>query len=288
MYILFDIGGTNIRVAASPDGSTYGEPITFSTPEKFDEGIERIVDAANILRSGIAVSASAGGVKGPVNPKEGVLLHPPNLPNWKDKPLKERLEKEFSAPVFVDNDTAIVGLGEAVAGGGKGHAIVAYVTVSTGANGVRIVDGKLDRNAYGFEIGHHIINWNEKTQCTCSDTPTWQHPEAFITGSAFERRFVKKPYEITDEKIWDESARILAVVLHNVIMFWSPECIVIGGSMIIGTNGPVIPLDRAQTYLQHMVTIFPKIPKIVPAELGAFGGLHGALALIRSKLEEIV
>jgi predicted NBD/HSP70 family sugar kinase len=286
MYILFDIGGTTTRIAASKDSSTFGEPVTFDTPKNFEEGVGQIVATADSLRSGVALSAIAGGVKGPVRPKDGVLLHPPNLPDWQNKPLKERLEKELGAPVFVDNDTAIVGLGEAVAGGGKGHDIVAYVTISTGANGIRTVGGKLDRNSYGFEIGHHIINYNEKAQCTCSDTPTWQHPEALITGTAFERRFGKKAYEIDDQNIWEESAHILAAMLHNVIMFWSPECIVVGGSMVVGTHGPVIPLDRVQVYLNTMVTIFPKIPKIVPAELGAFGGLHGALALLRSNFEE--
>lgn len=285
MYILFDIGGTNIRVAASKDGATFGEPITFDTPQNFEEGIERIYSAAEELRSGIAITAAAGGAKGPVRARDGVLLHPPNLPEWQNKSLKKTLEEKFSAPVFVDNDTAVVGLGEAVAGGGKSHAIVAYITISTGANGVRTVNGILDKNSYGFEIGHHIVDMNEKALCTCSGEPTLLHPEALITGGAFERRFHKKAYEITDETIWNEAARILAVMLHNVITFWSPDCIVVGGSMVTGTQGAVIPLDRVRDYVREMLTIFPNVPEIVPAELGSFGGLHGALALLRANLE---
>jgi predicted NBD/HSP70 family sugar kinase len=34
---------------------------------------------------------------------------------------------------------------------GKGPAIIAYITISTGVNGVRIVDGEIDRATYGFE-----------------------------------------------------------------------------------------------------------------------------------------
>lgn len=286
MYILFDIGGTSIRVAASNDGTTFGEPITFNTPQNFDEGVARIVTAAEELRAGIAITAAAGGAKGPIRTKDGVLIHPPNLPDWKDKPLKKRLEEAFSAPVFIDNDTAVVGLGEAVAGSGKSHRIVAYVTISTGANGIRTVDGVLDSSSYGFEIGHHIIDMNEKALCTCSSEETYLHPEALITGSAFQKRFQKKPYEITDEKIWDEAARILAIMLHNVITFWSPDCVVVGGSMIVGTQGPVIPLEKMRLYLNEILTIFPQSPKIVPAELGSFGGLHGALALLRTNFSD--
>ncbi len=286
MYILFDIGGTNIRVATSEDGATFCEPVSFATPQKFDDGVAQIAAAAEKLCNSVSVIAAGGGVKGPVSSDEGILLHPPNLPDWKNKPLKKVLEKIFKAPVFLDNDTAVVGLGEAVAGAGKSHRIVAYVTISTGANGVRTIAGKLDQNAYGFEIGHHIIDINEKTLCTCSDTPTYIHPEALITGTAFERRFSQKAYEITDEETWDEAARVLAIMLHNVITFWSPDCIVVGGSMIVGVSGPVIPLENTRTYIKQMLTIFPKVPPIVPAELGSFGGLHGALALIRSHLEE--
>ncbi len=286
MYILFDIGGTSTRVAASKDGTTFGEPVTFDTPQSFEEGVERIVAAAEELRGGIAITAAAGGVKGPVRAKDGVLVHPPNLPDWKGKSLKKSLEGAFSARVFIDNDTAVVGLGEAVAGGGKSHRIVAYVTISTGANGIRTIDGVLDTSSYGFEIGHHIIDMNEKAVCTCSGEPTYLHPESLITGSAFERRFQKKPFEIADQQIWDEAARTLAIMLHNVITFWSPDCIVVGGSMIVGTRGPVIELEKVRVYLNEILTIFPQAPKIVPAELGSFGGLHGALALLRTHFSE--
>ena len=45
-YILFDIGGTNTRVAITEDLKTFQKPIKFTTPINFKEGMEKIVAAA--------------------------------------------------------------------------------------------------------------------------------------------------------------------------------------------------------------------------------------------------
>ena len=59
---------------------------------------------------------------------------------------------------YLANDSDLDGLGEATVGAGKGFNIVAYITVSTGIGGVRIVGGKIDVSTYGFEPGHQIID----------------------------------------------------------------------------------------------------------------------------------
>ncbi len=283
MYILFDIGATNIRIALSKDGITFEEPEKFTTPRNFEDGIRSFCDAARLFANGQKIIASAGGVKGPID-TAGTLLNPPDLPGWRGKNLKKHLEDNLQSPVFIENDTAIVGLGEAAAGAGKKKEIVAYVTVSTGTNGVRIINGKLDKSRHGFEIGHQIINMEKKIQCTCTTLPTLGHPEAYISGSGFEKRFSKKAYEITDPDVWEEAARILAVMLHNVIVSWSPDIIILGGPMITGDKGPTILINRVRFYVDDFLKIFPEAPPIEKAELGAFGGLHGALEFLNQEL----
>ena len=39
MFLLFDIGGTNTRMAGSRDGGNFEKPGVFPTPVGFDEGI---------------------------------------------------------------------------------------------------------------------------------------------------------------------------------------------------------------------------------------------------------
>lgn len=269
MYLVFDIGGTNTRLAVSEDGVSFGSPKRILTPKDFEEGVRQIAYIARELANGRTIEAMAGGVAGPLNREKTMLVNSPHLAEWVDKPLAEKLSQAINAPVYLENDTALVGLGEAIAGAGRGYGIVAYITVSTGVGGVRIVDNTIDRSARGFEIGHQIIDTEGKTL------------EEQISGSAFEKRYAKKPYEVTDANVWEEAARVLAVGINNTIVYWSPDIVVLGGSMITGS--PAISFERTQEHLRSMMHIFPHLPDMRKAALGDVGGLHGALAYMHTR-----
>ena len=271
MYLLFDIGGTKTRIAFSKDGKEIGEPIVFSTQQDFEEAMISIANSAKKLNINDELKSVCGGVPGVFDKNTGSLLSAPNLPNWVDKPIKSRLEEIFGAPVFIENDAALVALGESKHGAGKDFSIVEYITVSTGVGGARVVDGEIDEKSVGFEPGHEIIFFG-------SDVITL---EEIVSGSAIEKKFGKKPKEVKDESVWEDLAHKLALGLHNTVVLWSPDVLVLGGSMIIGD--PAIPIDRVEFHLNKFLTVFPKLPVIKKAELGDFGGLWGALEFAKSK-----
>lgn len=279
MFVIFDAGGTKTRLTVSKDGRTFAEPVVFHTEKDFNEQLAKMKRIVEKLSYGERVQALAGGVAGPFNKGKSRLLNSPNLPHWVGVNLKEELEHEFDTHVFLENDTVMVGLGEALAGAGCGYDIVAYITVSTGVGGARIVLGKVDEKSLGFEPGHQIIDFNGKTCSTCDGKG---HLEEYISGRALEARHGVKPYEIYDKKIWEEEARLLATGLNNVTVFWSPDCIVLGGSMIVGSPG--IETSQVEKYLKEILTIFPKPPVVKKASLGDFGGLHGSLAYIQQNI----
>ncbi len=109
------------------------------------------------------------------------------------------------------------------------------------------------------------------------------HLEEYISGAALERRLGKKPEDILNPVVWEELARHLAYGLNNTILHWSPDIVVLGGSMIVREVGIKIP--RVRAHLAKILTIIPPTehPPIISATLGDFGGLHGALALIRTR-----
>src|ERR1022692_2415084 len=41
---------------------------------------------------------------GPLDPKTGVVINPPNLPCWRNFPLAARVSQEFGVPALVEND----------------------------------------------------------------------------------------------------------------------------------------------------------------------------------------
>lgn len=276
MIIVFDIGGTHMRVAASADGAAFGEPIVLDTPADFEHGVTLLSETIHQLAPE-AITTIVGGIAGPLDKQRGVITNAPNLSGWNNQPLRDRLAEEFHVPVVLENDTALVGLGEATVGAGKGNGIVAYVTLSTGVNGVRIVDGAIDRNARGFEIGHQIVS-SEHINCPTCNVPG--HLEGLIGGRSLEARFGKPPAQLKreDPKIWDDVLHYAAIGVHNMLLHWSPDVVVIGGGMSRDIEASVL-----EALVRSLMKIWPTIPPIVPAKLGDLGGLHGGLELARQQ-----
>lgn len=268
MYLLFDIGGTKIRLAVSTDHQTLSEPIAISTPTDFDQAMTQFQAAAEKLTQQHKLLACAGGVRA-LDPTKTTLLKHPHLPLWEGQPLKERLLKLLNCPVYLENDAAMAGLGEALKGAGQGKKIVAYLTIGTGVGGARIIDGQIDQASLGFEPGHQIIESHPQ--------PT--DLESLIAGSALEKKYHQKPEEIDNPKVWEEVVRNLAIGLNNIIVEWSPEIIILGGSV---TNK--IPFEKLQAELSQILKIFPTPPPIVKASLGDSAGLVGALQYLRRRV----
>lgn len=282
MYILFDIGGTKTRVAASSDLHTIDTVEKFDTPVTYHEGMTALVGAIQRVANGSHVVGIAGGIRGPLNREKTGIVSETKLGDWVGRSIVGALKKEFGAPVYLENDTAIVGLGEVVYGAGKGYDIVAYHTVSTGVGGARFVHGKLDAVSTGFEPGHQVLDI-DRTMLGHHTAPTLEN---LVSGTALERRRGAKPYDIKQsDPVWDELARYLAFGLKNTIVYWSPDCIVLGGSMIVGD--PRIPLDKIRQYTEEALGDLLPCPPIVDALLKDEGGVYGAMALIDYRLHNI-
>ncbi|MFA5831268.1 MAG: ROK family protein [Candidatus Paceibacterota bacterium] len=281
MHILFDLGKTKIRVAGSTSFESFIEPRIFDTPKDYENTIKLIAETAREIAKGSEIELVAGGIGGPLNKEKDAIIERVNTPGWEGrpfpgwggKPFRDDLSAALNAKVLLENDSALVGLGEAVYGAGKNSDIVAYITVSTGLGGARIVDGKIDRNALGFEPGWQVLSLEDEG-CYASD---------FLTGYSVEMATGKKPYETTDPMFWDGKAHILAHFLNNVIVMWSPDVVVIGGSMMKEIG---IPIPTTEKYLRHILKICDEIPPIKKAELQDIGGLWGALEFLKLKKRE--
>ncbi|MBI2597546.1 ROK family protein [Candidatus Daviesbacteria bacterium] len=262
MYLLLDIGGTNTRITLSSDGQTLTAIKTFPTEEDFETQIQLISRIAHELTGGQKIEAAAAGVAGILDKEKSLLLKSPHLDSWTYQPLKEELEQVLDCAVYLENDAHLGGLGESVYGAGKGYPIVAYITIGTGVGGVKIENQKIDGYSKGFEPGHQIII-PEGNPCNCGGKG---HLETYVAGS-----YLKEPID------WNKVAKYLAIGLNNTIVHWSPDIIVLGGSVMKS-----IPLDRVKAYLKKYLTIFSDCPQITLATLGDEGGLYGGLQYLKS------
>jgi glucokinase len=162
----------------------------------------------------------------------------------------------------------MAGLGEAVYGSGKEFEIVAYLTISTGIGGARIVNKLPDEKKFGFEPGHQFIqtNFNGNSQIEL---------ESLVSGKSIKRIYGSEPQFITDSKSWDEINYYVACGVYNTMLFWSPDVIVLGGSTAMHLD-----LDLIEIYLKKFSRVIPKLPAIKKSQLGHTNGLLGALYLL--------
>ncbi len=279
-YVLFDVGGNKTRVAISEDLQTVASSVQFNTPKKCADGIKMIGDEAKKLLDGSKVRAVAGGIRGVLDDEKSGIVHDPGgrLSGWVDEPIAQKIKKVLNAEVYLENDAALAGMGEAVFGAGEGHEIVVYHTVSTGVGGAKIEDGMLDEYRQGFEPGHQILDVDH-TILGEDVEPTLEN---LVSGAAIEKRMGTKPEDIPQsDALWDQLAYYLAHGLRNSILYWSPDVIVLGGSMIVGD--PRIPLDAIVKHTNEVLGEVSETPLILNATLGDESGLFGAMALLNQK-----
>lgn len=261
--LVFDIGATKTRFALSSNGVQLGEPHIIPT-DPSAEGINNIVAEMKRFATGHDLQQIGGGIAGTSDTEKGVVLESPNLPNWQNVPVGELIQKAFGIWPVIENDTAVVGLGEALLHGSDGISV--YVTVSTGVNGARIVDGRIDRGAYNFEAGRALI-----------PTAGGQSSlEEAIGGRALQERYGRLPREIDSPELWKREAEYLAEGLYNMMLMWSPQRFILGGSMMRD-----IPMEHVVVKLHALPRVYPEWPEVLAAQLGDLGGLYGALELLR-------
>lgn len=264
MRILIDIGGTHTRLSVSLTETNISEPLVFDTPQKFEDGLALIRSNVEKVLVKSKPDSLVAGIPGILSDKDERLINAPHLKDWIEKPLKESLQKMLGAPVYLQNDAALAGLGEAVFGAGREHKIIGYITVSTGVGGVRIVNKRIDSSTYGFEPGHQIISVSDKGL----------ELEDLIGGVALQKRFGNKFWEKMEDKDWNILENWLVVGIHNLIVHWSPDVVIIGGKTGLDAR---ISKESIYGKLKNVLTIFPEVPIIEKAALGE-SGLYGALA----------
>lgn len=265
--LLFDIGGTHTRI-----GISHGEDIDkheiYDTPKSFDEAVDLIIQKTSQL-SDEEPEIVVVGIAGTFNHDRSQLTFSHNLKDWVGKDIKKILSGRFNCSVYLENDATLAGLGEAISGAGKDYSIVGYLTFGTGVGGAKIIDGKVDPVEFGFEPASLIVDLDLEKEEFKEDR---ELEVGFLSSKKIEEKYGKSLEEITDPKVWREVAYLMAVVIHNCTLLWSPEVMVLGGGLMKSVN-----LEEVKEFTKKAMRAFTEIPEIKVAELGDFVGLYGAL-----------
>ncbi len=263
--IVFDIGGTKTRVGVSWDGKSLTKHLVYRTPQSYEEGFHALTSHIQKLTNGRSIRVIAGGIAGPLDENKSMVVDAPHLVSWNRKPFATDLSNVLKTTVRLENDTSLVGLGEALYGAGADYSVVMYMTVSTGVNAVRIVDGVLEPHLIPQEVGRQIIQIGGPSTL-----------EDFVGGREIQKRYGVSPKNLTNPQAWKEITHCVSVGIYNSILHWSPDIVVVGGGVM-----KHISITQLQSEVTTLLSpISQKYPVVRRSTLGEVGGLRGALSLV--------
>jgi len=307
-----DLGGTQIRAALADDeGSILRRTSCLTLAEEGVKPVVGRIKGAIYEVMGATEREQLQGIgivaPGPVALRKGIVRDAPNLPGWKNVPLKTLMEAEFGLPVVVGNDANLAALAEQRFGAGQGVSDLIYITVSTGIGGGIITDNRLLLGAQGFaaEVGHQTIEAHGP-RCKCGNIGCL---EALAAGPAIARcarelirtgigmaiadlvggdldkitaKVVNQAAQAGDPvaiELFRQAGFYIGVGIVNLLHLFNPSLIVIGGS-VAKAGALLFEPIRATVRERAMASYYWENTPIVPATLGDDVGLLGAVALV--------
>lgn len=309
-----DIGGTKVAAGlVSAQGDIVFQtrvPMVATASAAAGFGaVQNAIEAVLASRAYSRGSLAGIGIcsPGPLDPRAGVVLNPPNLPCWRNFPLAEKVRRAFNLPACVDNDANAAALAEAIWGAGVGYNIVFYATLGTGIGTGIIFDQRIyhGRTGSAAEGGHITIDYRgpqchcgkrgcievlcsgpaiakRAQECLAQSSSNNSKLLALVGGKAEQIRAetVGEAYRQDDSlarSVLEETADLLAIWLGNVIDLIEPEVMIFGGGVSELMSGFFMRI-REHIPKWSILPHSAEIP-LVRAKYGADAGIAGAAAL---------
>lgn len=309
LFVGVDVGGTKVAAGLVDTNGEIGSQsrVPMVSNASAEQGLNAVLQAiSEVIPNGETQVAGIGiCAPGPLDPKTGVILNPPNVPCWRNFPLAEAVRKAYRVPVHVDNDANAAALAEARWGAGRGYPSVFYATIGTGIGTGIIFDGHIfhGRTGSAAEGGHVSIDYRGPV-CGCGKPGCI---EVLASGTAIAKRaretiaagcrssmlelaggdlegvtgeIVGKAFAAGDPlamKMLTETADMVALWLGNMIDLLDPHVIVIGG----GAAALLQPFFDQMRQRVPQLTVNPRANEvpIVSSRYGADSGIAGGAAL---------
>jgi glucokinase len=308
-FLGVDIGGTKVAVGiVDRDGRILAQgrkPMV--TNGSAEVGLEAVTAAIDSMMSQGPVQGIGICAPGPLDPKTGVVLNPPNVPCWRNFPLAQNISARYNVAVKVDNDANAAALAETRWGAARGYRYVFFATIGTGIGSGIVLDGKIYHGNTGSagEGGHVSIDYRGPV-CACgkrgcievlaSGTAIGARARAKLSAetarqsamlelaknnlNSVNSEIVAQAYAVHDPaatEILEETVNLLVAWLGNIVDLLDPDVVVLGG----GAAAMFKPFFGEMRGLLPTWCVNPRAAEIplLLAHYGADAGIAGGAAL---------
>ncbi len=311
-----DVGGTKTAAAVvDRDGRLFGRTQTATQlggAEHTLRGVAETIRVA-VAAAGLTISdvAAVGlGVPGKVDPTRGLGVYSVNV-GWHDAPVVAYLSEALGRPCAVENDVGAAALGESHYGAGRAVASMVYLSLGTGIAARLVLDGRLYRGMSGLagEVGHTVFD-PQGPVCKCGARgcleaiasgpgiaargqaavdawePTILGEMAADAGGAVTTRMVFEAASAGDavaQGIVNATGATLAEAVQQLIMFFDPQLVVLGGGLTGVGDALAAPISRELARRAAESTTFAEMYALEKVRLTALGtdvAILGAAALV--------
>ncbi len=228
------------------------------------------------------------GAPGITHHREGIVKWAYAL-NWKDFPLKRRLNKQYKLPITVDNDVNLAALGELWFGAGQDAQNMVLITIGSGIGAGIIIDGTLYRGSSeaSGEIGHMVpgkeflgksyVDFGALESVASATGMVNKIPR---NAAAASNPSIEAIFEAARQgSAWacslrDEAVDNLAIAIANLTVLLDPELIVLGGAMTPYAG------SLTEAISQRMQGTIPTRPRLQASNLGLRATVMGAIVTV--------
>lgn len=235
-------------------------------------------------------------IPGIADPASGTIVYIPYF-QWSNWNIGKQIEDKFGVPVTIDNDANAVAIAELWFGDEeiKKTRNFVMILVSEGIGTGIIVDGEVYRGEFGAagEFGHMYVGENAPVLCSCGRRDCW---EAHASEKAILQRYASGSGAATNGNIdiehliglavngearavqtLRESAHYLGIGISNLIVGFSPQAIVISGSIVKAWD---VMKEELNILAGRSIRDELPSPAIVRSSLGDEPTVLGSIALV--------
>lgn len=155
-----DLEGKIVADASFPIGSDHRAESVLALARR---GLEQLMAGQPGPTDRRFISVAAPGR---VDVERGIVLQAGSVFNWQNVPIREEFERDFCAPVFVDNDVNMAAMGELQFGAARGERDVVLVKLEIGLGAAVVSRGQLLLGSHwaAGEIAHMVLDLENAVQ----------------------------------------------------------------------------------------------------------------------------
>ncbi len=234
-----DLEGKIVADASFPIGSDHCAESVLALARR---GLEHLMACQSGPTDRRFISVAAPGR---VDVERGIVLQAGSVFDWQNVPIREQFERDFRAPVCVDNDVNMAAMGELQFGAARGERDVVLVKLETGLGAAVVSRGQLLLGSHwaAGEIAHMVLDpenavqdWNSRGYLESVVGSDRILAAARAVGStapaALEFLMAARSSRGKKRAVFDKVTLHVGIAIANLIVAYDPALVVLQGSLL--------------------------------------------------------